>query len=98
MTSRRPLVAANWKMNGTLHGIRTLSADLRAGLQGVNRTDVAICPPFPYLAELQDALAGSVIVLGAQNLSEYEAGAYTGEVSGAMLRDYNCSVVIVGHS
>jgi len=96
--SRRSLVAANWKMNGTLHGIRKLTADLRAGINDGGRAEVAICAPFPYLAEMQHALNGSAIALGAQNVSEHESGAYTGEVSAAMLLDYNCAFAIVGHS
>jgi triosephosphate isomerase len=98
MTTRRPLVAANWKMNGTLESIRALLGSLRAGLDGGNGADVALCAPFPYLAELDGSLSGSGIAIGAQNLSEHVSGAFTGEVSAEMLRDYNCRFVIVGHS
>jgi triosephosphate isomerase len=97
MTTRQPLVAANWKMNGTLASIRALVRDVSAGA-GKAKADIVLCAPFPYLGEVRDALAGTQIGLGAQNLSEHEAGAHTGEVSAAMLKDYNCRFVIVGHS
>ncbi len=97
MTTRRPLVAANWKMNGTLASLRPLVAEVRAGVEGC-KAEVALCVPFPYLGEVGIALTGSAIELGAQNVSEHESGAYTGEVSAAMLRDYNCRFVVVGHS
>lgn len=96
MTSRRPLVAANWKMNGTLASLRPLVDSVRADLD--TAAEVVICPPAIYLAEVAGRLKGSDILLGAQDVSEYEAGAYTGEVSAAMLNDYNCRFVIVGHS
>ena len=97
MTLRRPLVAANWKMNGTLATVRPLVQAVSAGVRDVT-AEVAICPPFPYLEEVGRLAAGSPVALGAQDVSEHEAGAYTGDVSAAMLRDYNCRFVIVGHS
>jgi len=97
MTSRRPLVAANWKMNGSLDSIRTLVRGVAGGAAKLP-AELVLCAPFPYLGEVQGTLAGTNLVLGAQNLSEHESGAYTGEVSAAMLRDYNCRFVIVGHS
>lgn len=96
MNQRRPLVAANWKMNGALASLRPLLDEILAGLN--TEAEVAICPPAVYLAETAAKLAGSDVALGAQTVSEYEAGAYTGEVSAAMLKDYNCRYVIVGHS
>jgi len=97
MTTRRSLVAANWKMNGTLASLRPLVAEIRAGVEGC-KAEVALCVPFPYLGEVGAKLAGSAIDLGAQNVSEHESGAFTGEVSAAMLRDYNCRFAVVGHS
>lgn len=97
MSSRRPLVAANWKMNGSLASVRPLARDVATGVAGA-KAEVVLCPPFPYLGEVQGLIAGTVLGLGAQNLSEFESGAHTGEVSAAMLRDYNCAFVIVGHS
>lgn len=96
MSQRRPLVAANWKMNGTLASIRPLVDDIIAGLD--TRAEVALCPPAVYLAEVAARIANCDIELGAQTLSEHESGAFTGEVSGMMLNDYNCRFVIVGHS
>ncbi|HEY5566578.1 MAG TPA: triose-phosphate isomerase [Gammaproteobacteria bacterium] len=97
--SRIPLIAGNWKMNGSLADGRLLVAAL---LQGVGRTahpEMLLCPPFVYLAALADWLSGSPIALGAQNLSEQaHAGAYTGEVAGSMIKDVGCRYVIVGHS
>ena len=97
MTTRRPLVAANLKMNGTLASLRPLVAEVRAGVEGC-KAEVALCVPFPYLSEVGALLIGSAMELGAQNVSEHESGAFTGEVSAAMLRDYNCRFVVTGHS
>ncbi len=93
---RKKLVAANWKMNGD----RAQNAQLLAAFSRAlpMACDVLICPPFPYLFQVADSLAGSTVLLGAQNLSEYQSGAYTGEVSATMLRDLGCSHVLVGHS
>lgn len=84
-----------------MHGSFRANADLLAALlDGVGRVgcDVAICPPYPYLAQIAGLLEKSPVVCGAQNLSEFAGGAYTGEVSAAMLVDAGCSMVIVGHS
>ena len=98
--NRRPLVIANWKMNGTLDSIRPLMGALCTGLTRHSPTaEVVICPPHVYLAELAaNASAGIAFVLGAQDVSEFPEGAHTGEVSTAMLKDYNCRFVLVGHS
>ena len=93
----RKLVAGNWKMHGSLTDNATLLAGVVSGAQGLN-CDVAICVPFPYLSQSQQALSGTPVRLGAQNLSEHAKGAYTGEVSAAMLKDFSCAYVIVGHS
>ena len=98
MTKRQSLVAANWKMNGTLATIRPLLEKIINGLQSGIRAETVICPPFVYLGELAGQLNETGIFLGAQNLSQHDSGAYTGEVSAGMLRDYNCRFVIVGHS
>ena len=84
-----------------MHGSFRANADLLAALlDGVGGVacDVAICPPYPYLAQVASLLEKSPVVCGAQNLSEFAGGAYTGEVSAAMLVDAGCSMVIVGHS
>lgn len=96
---RRALVAANWKMNGS----RALVADLVGELvhklgRGVNALDIVLCPPAPYLAQAQDLMSGSELLLGAQNVSSEVSGAYTGEISTAMLSDFAARYVLLGHS
>ena len=98
MTGRRPLVAANWKMNGTLASLQPLASRIVEGVKSGCTAEVAICAPFPYLRDLEAVLSGTQVALGAQTVSEHLCGAYTGEVSAAMLNDYNCRFVIVGHS
>ncbi len=94
---RRKLIAGNWKMNGSLAGNAALLDGLRAGCANLN-ADLAVCVPAPYLAQVQATLTGSGIVWGAQDVSVHESGAYTGEVSVSMLKDFACRYVIVGHS
>jgi triosephosphate isomerase len=95
---RAGFVAGNWKMHGSLRANAALLEALKAGLKQSGEVACAVCVPFPYLAQVSAALAGSAIAWGAQNLSEHDAGAYTGEVSGAMLREFGCRYAIVGHS
>lgn len=94
---RNKLVIGNWKMHGSLadnlgllHQVRAGATELQAG--------VAVCVPYPYLAQARSALDGSAVSWGAQDVSEYKSGAYTGEVSAAMLVDFGCRYVLVGHS
>ncbi len=100
MSERRYLVAANWKMNGSLASIGPLLEEVCAGVADLsdNKNDVAICPPFVYLDEVARVLSDSSIELGAQNVSHLDSGAYTGEVAASMLTDFTCRYVIVGHS
>jgi triosephosphate isomerase (TIM) len=96
---RRKLVAGNWKMNGGLAANAALVADIKVGLAAVGAAaDVAVCVPAPYLAQVQAALAGSALALGAQDVSVHASGAYTGEVAASMLAEFGCRYVIVGHS
>jgi triosephosphate isomerase len=95
---RRPLVAGNWKMNGSRETIKELLDGIKQGLQSVNQTEVAVCPPYVYLAQVQSELQGTQVALGAQNLSDKVSGAFTGEVSPEMLLDFQCQYAIVGHS
>ena len=85
-------------MNGNLATNQALLQALVEGLSRVAGVKCAICAPFPYLAQVQQSLSGSGIAGGAQNVSQFESGAYTGEVSGAMLVDFGCRYAIVGHS
>ena len=96
--ARRKLVAGNWKMNAGRAFNQELLAHLCAALSGFDGADVAVCVPAPYLAQVGQLVAGSPVALGAQTLSEHGSGAYTGEISAAMLLEFECRYVIVGHS
>jgi len=99
--ARRPFLAGNWKMNLDRRGALALVQALRRGLDGsaeLRARDVAVFPPFVYLAEVARALEGSAIRLGGQNVCNQRAGAFTGEVSGDMLRDVGASLALAGHS
>lgn len=95
---RRKFIAGNWKMFTNRAVGEQLARDLVAGLGADKSVDVAVCPPFPYLSAVSAALQGSSIKLGAQNLYPKTEGAFTGEVSPAMLVDAGCDLVIIGHS
>src|SRR5688572_31676405 len=92
--ARSRLVAGNWKM----HGSRASIAALLDALVKEDRPASAVCVPYPYLAQVAERLRGSAFAWGAQNVSEHAQGAYTGEVSAAMLAEFGCRYVIVGHS
>lgn len=92
------LVAGNWKMNGSNAANETLVRGVVAGNPSNPNVQMLVCPPYPYIAAISEILRDSPVALGAQNLSEHESGAYTGEVSGSMLLDVGCQYVIVGHS
>lgn len=93
----RKLIAGNWKMNGGLAANEALVKAMLADI-GAPACDVALCAPAPYLAQLESLLQGGPIAWGAQDVSAHEQGAYTGEVSVAMLKDFGCRYAIVGHS
>ncbi len=93
---RKKMVAGNWKMNGGLASNESLLQQLRS--VDVSRAGMVVFPPFPYLQQCVDHAAGSGLEIGAQDLSEFENGAYTGEVSGGMLAELGCRYVLVGHS
>ena len=93
----RKLIAGNWKMNGSLAANETLLRELLQGL-GQPSCDVAVAVPAVYVAQVQALLQGSQIQLGAQDVSAHDAGAYTGEVSVTMLKDFGVRYVLVGHS
>ncbi len=94
---RRSLVVGNWKMNGTLASGKALVQEIVSGLDNTN-ADIAVCPPFIYLSEIDKLLQGSHLKFGAQNIADQESGAYTGEVSASMLKEINCTYALVGHS
>jgi triosephosphate isomerase len=95
---RRFLIAGNWKMNLLADSARALVRELTGQWSDAANVGVAVCPPSVYLTSVAEALKGSVIGLGAQNMYSQDEGAYTGEVSGKMLRDVGCQYVILGHS
>lgn len=93
---RTKLVAGNWKMHGSLAGNLGLLRAVRDGAKGT--AGIAVCVPYPYLAQARSVLEGSPVAWGAQDVSEHAQGAYTGEVSGSMLADFACRYALVGHS
>ena len=95
---RGKLVVGNWKMNGGRAANATLLGELVAGWQTMAGRQIAVCVPYPYLAQASAALASSRIAWGAQDVSEHAPGAYTGEVSAGMIAEFGCRYAIVGHS
>jgi len=95
---RQPLVAGNWKMNGSLGSVRELLEGIKAGASQVANAEIAVCPPFVFIPEVQQRLTGTSVAWGGQNLSTASSGAFTGEVAASMLLDFGCKYVIVGHS
>jgi triosephosphate isomerase (TIM) len=94
----RKLVIGNWKMNGNLGANTALVADIVGAASSFGEVQVVLCPPTAYLGQIAESVKGSPVKLGAQNVSAYAAGAYTGEVSAAMLADFGCQFVLIGHS
>jgi triosephosphate isomerase len=95
---RETFVIGNWKMNGTRESNAPRLTRLASEWRGSNGRALGVCVPAPYLAQAQAMLAGSAVAWGAQDVSEHESGAYTGDVSAAMLADFGCTYAIVGHS
>jgi len=95
---RKPFIAGNWKMNTDAHVAVDLASGLAGQLTDVHTVDMAVCPPFVYLAAVAEALNSSNIALGAQDVYFEPNGAYTGEISCAMLKDVGCTYTIIGHS
>src|SRR5262245_11319960 len=96
-SQRRKFVAGNWKMHTTTASAVELASAIARGVTD-DRIAVAVCPPFPYLIPVAEALRGSRVALGAQNCFPEPEGAFTGEVSPLMLKDVGCRHVIIGHS
>jgi len=95
---RKLIIAGNWKMNKTVAEALTLVADLKRDLAGVKEVDVVVAPPFTALSEVSKAIIDSNIRLGAQNMSENNFGAFTGEICAGMLKEFSVRYVILGHS
>ncbi|HHT9125699.1 MAG TPA: triose-phosphate isomerase [Candidatus Brocadiia bacterium] len=96
--ANKPFIVGNWKMNLTLEGGKNLVRTLKNKLTNVTDVDVGVCPPFVFLKDLCEILRGSPIIVGAQNMHWEKNGAYTGEVSGLMIKEVGCTHVIIGHS
>lgn len=95
---RRPLIAGNWKLNGSLSSISELISGIREKLPTVKNAELAVCPSYIYLSHVQSLLQGTDIALGAQDCSDQESGAYTGEIAAAMIKEFGCKYNIIGHS
>ena len=94
---RKTIVAGNWKMNASKESVKKLMAGILSGMDGV-KSEVLVCAPFPYLSQVESLIADSEIMLGAQNLNINASGAFTGEVSASMIKEFGAKHVIVGHS
>jgi len=94
----RPLIIGNWKMNGSLKGSEALIRSIRSAPDAQGEVDLCICPPFTLLSHVGSLLAATEIKLGAQDVYHEDSGAYTGEVSLPMLKEFGCQYVLVGHS
>jgi len=95
---RQSIVAGNWKMNGSISTITALLDEIKRDNNTVDKTQLIVFPPFPYLGLTEQLLTGSGVLWGAQNVNTQLEGAYTGEVSPTMCKDFHCDYVIVGHS
>ena len=97
ITMRQSLVVGNWKMNGTLASAEALTRGIISGL-GSNTAEIAVCVPYIYLARVAELVKDTGLALGSQNVADKSSGAYTGEISAAMLKEVGCKYAIVGHS
>lgn len=95
---RKPIIAGNWKMHGSRSFVIDLLSELKIAAPSITHVELVVCPPFVFLEQTKSLLAGSTIKWGAQNLYPAKEGAYTGEISPLMLKEFNCDYVIVGHS
>lgn len=98
---RNTLVAGNWKLNGSKASIAELLEGILTGMSDGSvkaNTEVAVCTPYIYIPYVEEMLAETRVAWGSESISEYDSGAYTGEISGSMLKDFTCKYAIVGHS
>src|SRR6202051_849017 len=95
---RKLIIAGNWKMNKTVAEALALVDDLKRDLANVKEVDIVVCPPFTALESVSKSILDSNIKLGAQNMSEHNVGAYTGEIASVMLKEFSTRYVILGHS
>ncbi len=95
---RQVMVAGNWKMNGSSESINELMSGIKQGMDAVTKAEVVVCPPAVYIAGVSSAANGTGIKVGSQNICDEDKGAFTGELSGDMLKDVGCEYAIIGHS
>jgi len=95
---RQPMVAGNWKMNGSSSSVKELIAGINDGMSSVSKAEVVVCPPAVYIPRVSGAVESSGVKVGSQNICDQDKGAFTGEISGEMLKDIGCEYAIVGHS
>lgn len=95
---RQSLVVGNWKMNGSSETAEQLVANIVSGAQQLQKTEIGVCVPFIYIPQVSQQLASESILLGSQNIADQASGAFTGEISATMLKDFNCDLALVGHS
>ncbi len=95
---RQPMVAGNWKMNGSCESVKELIAGIKEGMGSVNKAEVVVCPPAVFIPRVSGVAEGSAIKVGSQNICDADSGAFTGEISGEMLKEIGCEYAIVGHS
>ncbi|MEE9493549.1 MAG: triose-phosphate isomerase [Gammaproteobacteria bacterium] len=95
---RQTMVAGNWKLNGSLESIAELVKGIKSGAGEASGTEIVVCPPFVYLGYVSELLAGTSVRLGSQDISDQESGAFTGEVSASMLKEFSTAYAIIGHS
>ncbi len=95
---RQVMVAGNWKMNGSSESVKELIAGIKEGMGSVPNAEVVVCPPAVYIPRVSGVADGSAIKVGSQNICDEDKGAFTGEISGDMLKDIGCEYAIVGHS
>src|SRR5437773_4053760 len=96
--ARKLIIAGNWKMNKTVAEALDLVGDLKIDLANVKEVDIVVCPPFTALGEVSKAIIDSNLRLGAQNMSEQNFGAHTGEICAGMLKEFSVRYVVLGHS
>lgn len=95
---RQPMVAGNWKMNGTKASVKALIAGIKSGINDVANAEVVVCPPAIFIPDVVNDAAGSSISVGSQNICDQDQGAFTGEIAGSMLKEFGCDYAIIGHS
>src|SRR6266481_6441059 len=95
---RKLIIAGNWKMNKTVAEALDLVRGLKLELTNIKEVDLVVCPPFTALSEVSKAILDSNIRVGAQNMSEHNFGAYTGEIAAGMLKEFSVRYVLLGHS